>query len=380
MSIETATNFNRIIDESSIIICCGSGGVGKTTAAAAIGIAAARTGRRVVVVTIDPAKRLADALGLSNELGNEPHRIDTSHANPGELWAMMLDTQATFNEVVRTYSASNEQVERIMSNRFFHNISNNLSGTQEYMAAEKLFQLHGDIRFNLVVIDTPPTRDALNFLDAPNRLIRFLDHRLYRFLLTPARGGIKVIAAAMQPFVRAIARIVGAQALDDALAFFRAFDGMDEGFRQRAMEVVSLLRSPTTSYVVVTSPNLETINEADFFVAKLRDEDLLTAALIVNRIQPSFEASDVDRAERHGSNDDYSALHRNLDELNERARDQRLRVAELISHVAPAPVRFIPLLAHDVANTDTLGIVAHHLISDVPYSTDTNSTSPISAE
>ena len=121
---------------------------------------------------------------------------------------------------------------------------------------------------------------------------------------------------------------------------------------------------------MVTSPNLETINEADFFVAKLRDEDLFTSALIVNRIQPSFEAIDVDRAERHGSNDDYSALHRNLDELNERARDQRLRVAELISHVAPAPVRFIPLLAHDVANTDTLGIVAHHLISDVPYSTE----------
>lgn len=363
-------SFNRIIDESSIIICCGSGGVGKTTAAAAIGIAAARTGRRVVVVTIDPAKRLADALGLNDELGNEPHRIDSSQANPGELWAMMLDTQETFNEVVRTYSANKEQVERIVSNRFFHNISKNLSGTQEYMAAEKLFQLHGDMRFNLVVIDTPPTRDALNFLDAPSRLIRFLDHRLYRFLLTPARSGLKVIAAAMQPFVRAIARIVGAQALDDALAFFRAFDGMDEGFRQRAMEVVALLRSPTTSYVVVTSPNLETINEADFFVSKLHDEGLSTAALIVNRIQPSFDSAAVDNTEHHGSVDDYSALQRNLDELNERAHDQALSVAGLIAHVAPAPVRFVPLLAHDVANTDTLGIVALHLTNDVPYSTD----------
>lgn len=362
-------NFNRIINESSIIICCGSGGVGKTTAAAAIGIAAARTGRRVVVVTIDPAKRLADALGLNDELGNEPHHIDSPQANPGELWAMMLDTQATFNEVVRTYSADKEQVERIMSNRFFQNISKNLSGTQEYMAAEKLFQLHGDVRFDLVVIDTPPTRDALNFLDAPSRLIRFLDHRLYRFLLTPARSGLKIIAAAMQPIVRAIARIVGTQALDDALAFFRAFDGMDVGFRQRAEKVVTLLRSPNTAYVVVTSPNLETIDEADYFVSKLHDEGLSTAALIINRIQPSFASIGAESDERHGPTEEYSALRRNLDQLNQRATDQALSVAGLIAHVAPAPVRFVPLLAHDVANADALGIVADHLVSESPNPT-----------
>ena len=362
-------SIDRIIEESSIIICCGSGGVGKTTTAAAIGIAAARTGRNVVVVTIDPAKRLADALGLYGELGNEPHRIDLVRATPGELWAMMLDTQSTFNDVVRTYSADKEQVERIMSNRFFHNISKNLSGTQEYMAAEKLFQLYGDQRFNLVVIDTPPTRDALNFLDAPGRLIRFLDHRLYRILLTPARSGLKVIATAMQPFVRAIARIVGTQALDDALAFFRAFDGMDEGFRQRAKDVVSLLRSPTTAYIVVTSPNVESVDEADFFVSKLRAEGLLTAALIINRIQPSFDADTAGNAERQDSGDEDSALQLNLDELNERARDQRSNVAGLIARVAPTPVAFIPLLAHDVANTDALGIVASHLVGDETYPT-----------
>ncbi len=356
--------FNQVIDNSSIIICCGSGGVGKTTAAAAIGIAAARTGRRVVVVTIDPAKRLADALGLHVELGNEPHRIATAQAGPGELWAMMLDTQSTFNEVVRTHSADSEQVDRIMSNRFFHNISKNLSGTQEYMAAEKLFQLHGDSRFNLVVIDTPPTRDALNFLDAPSRLIRFLDHRLYRFLLTPTRGGLKIVVAAMQPMVRAISRIVGAQALDDALAFFRAFEGMDDGFRQRASEVVGLLRSLTTSYVVVTSPNLETVTEADYFVSKLGDEGLATAALIVNRIQPSFDTTDIDRPTGPKSELNHSALQRNLDLLNERAREQSSNVEKLIAQVAPAPVRFVPLLAHDVASTETLAIVANHLVTD----------------
>lgn len=362
-------SINSVIGDSSIIICCGSGGVGKTTMSAAIGIAAARAGRRVVVVTIDPAKRLADALGLYGELGNEPHRIDSAQATPGELWAMMLDTQSTFNDLVRTYSADNEQVERIMTNRFFRNISKNLSGTQEYMAAEKLFQLHGDQRFDLVVIDTPPTRDALNFLDAPNRLIRFLDHRLYRILLAPARGGLKVITTAVQPVVRAIARIVGAQAFDDVLAFFRAFEGMDDGFRRRASEVVSLLRSPTTAYVVVTTPNVETIDEARFFVSKLRSEGLLTAALIINRIQQSFGTDGVDGAERRDPVHDYSALEHNLRELNERARQQRSSVAELIAHVAPAPVTYIPLLAHDVANTETLGIVASYLVGDLAYPT-----------
>ena len=365
-------SIDQIIAESSIIICCGSGGVGKTTTAAAIGIAAARTGRNVVVVTIDPAKRLADALGLSDELGNEPHRINSGQSTPGELWAMMLDTQATFNDVVRTYSANKEQIERIMTNRFFHNISKNLSGTQEYMAAEKLFQLHSDQRFNLVVIDTPPTRDALNFLDAPSRLIRFLDHRLYRILLTPARSGLKVIATAMQPIVRAIARVVGAQALDDALAFFRAFEGMDDGFRQRAGAVVALLRSPTTAYIVVTSPNVETIDEADFFVSKLHSEGLLTAALIVNRIQPSFNRDAHDDAAHQGSEHDYLDLQFNLDQLNQRADEQRSSVAGLIAHVAPAPAIFIPLLAHDVADTDTLGIVATHLESEVPDPTSRN--------
>lgn len=356
--------FNRILEQSSIIICCGSGGVGKTTTAAAIGIAAAGKGRRVVVVTIDPAKRLADALGLDGELGNEPHQIDSPQASPGQLWAMMLDTQATFNEVVRTYSADKEQVERIMSNRFFRNISKNLSGTQEYMAAEKLFQLHGDARFDLVVIDTPPTRDALNFLDAPNRLIRFLDHRLYRLLLTPARSGLKVLAAAMQPIVRAIARIVGAQALDDALAFFRAFDGMDAGFRHRAEQVVNLLRSPSTSYVVVTSPNLETIDESDYFVSKLHEEGLSTAALIINRIQPSFADDGPKISNRGSSTDEFSELRRNLDQLNRRAGDQALNVAGIVAHVVPAPVVYVPLFAHDVANTEALGMVADHLVRD----------------
>lgn len=351
-----------VISNSSIIICAGSGGVGKTTTAAAIGIAAARAGRRVVVVTIDPAKRLADTLGISGKLDNEPHRIEFGSGNTGQLWAMMLDTQATFNEVVHQYSVDREQVQRITSNRFFLNISNNLSRTQEYMAAEKLFQLHSDDRFDLVVIDTPPTRDALNFLDAPGRLVRFLDHRVYRMLLAPTTGGLRIISAAVQPLLRTIAGIVSAKALDDVLDFFRAFDGMDSGFRSRASEVVGLLKSPSTAYVVITSPSVEAIEEAEYFISQLAAAQLSTAALIVNRLHPSFDDSAA--LENREPGYDYSALDRNLRNLNERAAQQVERVAQLVGRVAPAPITYVPLLNQEVASPDSLGVIATHLVAN----------------
>ena len=351
-----------ILADSSIIICAGSGGVGKTTTAAAIGIAAARAGRRVVVVTIDPAKRLADTLGISGKLGNEPHRIELGSGETGQLWAMMLDTQETFNEVVRQYSADSEQVKRITSNRFFLNISNNLSGTQEYMAAEKLFQLHSDDRFDLVVIDTPPSRDALNFLDAPSRLVRFLDHRVYRMLLAPTTGGLRIISAAMQPLLRTIAGVVSAKALDDVLDFFRAFEGMESGFRARASEVAGLLRSPSTAYVVITSPSAEAIEEADYFISQLAAAQLSTSALIVNRLQPSFDKSAA--LENRDPAFNYSALDENLKNLNARSALQVASVTKLVERVAPAPVAFVPLLSQDVASPDALGVIATHLITN----------------
>ena len=351
-----------IIDNSSIIICAGSGGVGKTTTAAAIGIAAARVGRRAVVVTIDPAKRLADTLGISGQLGNEPHRIEIGLGETGQLWAMMLDTQSTFNEVVRQYSVDSAQVDRITSNHFFINISNNLSGTQEYMAAEKLFQLHSDDRFDLVVIDTPPTRDALNFLDAPDRLVRFLDNRVYRLLLAPTTGGLRIINAALQPLLRTISGVVGGKALDDVLGFFRAFEGMDSGFRARASEVASLLKSQSTAYVVITSPSAEAIEEAGYFITQLAAANLSTAALIVNRLQPSFDESAA--LENRDPVFEYSALDENLKDLNARAAMQLASVAELVGRVAPTPVTFVPLLSHDIASPDALGIIAAHLVDN----------------
>ena len=189
--------------ERGIVVCCGSGGVGKTTTAAAIALEGARRGRRACVVTIDPAKRLADALGLES-LSNTAHRVEVAGDYPGELWALMLDTKSTFDELVARYAGEPEQVERILNNRMYRNIAGALSGTQDYMAMEKLYELHDEGRYDLIVIDTPPTRNALDFLDAPNRLTRFLDNRWFRIVVMPTRAYLKAVSVATQAFLRTV--------------------------------------------------------------------------------------------------------------------------------------------------------------------------------
>ena len=256
---------------ATVVVCCGSGGVGKTTTAAVIGIELAPGAvERVVVVTIDPARRLADALGLSDGLGPEPQRIDMDL--PGELWGMMLDTAVMFDRVVRANAADAEQADRIVQNRFFRNMVGALSGTQEYMASEALHQLHGDERFDVVIVDTPPSRHALDFLEAPGVLARFLEHKVFK-LLMPTRGGLRVLNTAAQPLLRAIGRVVGSDVLVDAVAFFQAFAGMEVGFRDRASSVMSLLISPQTRYVLVAAPRQDTVAEAVWFAEQLRTRD-----------------------------------------------------------------------------------------------------------
>ena len=282
---------------SEIIICCGSGGVGKTTIAAVLAQQAARIGRRAVVVTIDPAKRLADALGLEG-LGNAPSRIEGDF--DGELWAVMLDTKSTFDAIVSRYASDDEQAERILANRFYRNISGALSGTQEYMAMEKLYELRSGGDFDVVVVDTPPTRHALDFIDAPRRLTRFLDHRLYRVLTAPTRGVMKAVNAAAQTFIRGVSKVVGADVFDDAIAFFQAFEGMEEGFKERAYHVLDLLNDPNTAFVLVASPKRDTVEEARFFADKLAESDLPVRALIVNRMHPRFGSGTARGAPRAG--------------------------------------------------------------------------------
>jgi anion-transporting ArsA/GET3 family ATPase len=349
--------------DADIIVTAGSGGVGKTTTAAVLALEGARAGRRAVVVTIDPAKRLADALGLEG-LSNMPSKIEGDW--PGELWAMMLDTKSTFDDLVATHSADPSQAQRILGNRFYKNISGALSGTQEYMAMEKLYELHVASDFDLVVVDTPPTRHALDFLDAPRRLTRFLDHRLYRILMAPTRGLMKAANVATQAFVRTLSKVVGAEVLEDAITFFTAFSGMEEGFKSRANVVFELLASPRTAFVLVASPRRDTVAEADFFARRLAESGIGVRALIVNRMHPRFgdglaEASRERARTLDGT--DLGGLYANLADFRLVASREEEHLAGLADRVAPAPVIRVPFLRTDVHDLDGLAEVGEHLFA-----------------
>lgn len=370
-SVTVDGSFTAAFDDAEVVVCCGSGGVGKTTIAAVLAMQQARAGRRVVVVTIDPARRLADALGLPGGLGSEPVRIDgigsaagrdgdgsAGAAAGGELWAMMLDVAATFDGLVREHAADDEQADRILRNPFYRNIAGVLSGTQEYMAAEALYELHHDERFDLVVVDTPPSRHALDFLEAPGVLARFLDHRLFRLLMLPARRGMRVINVATQPVLKAIGKVVGSDVLTDTVAFFQAFAGMEVGFRERADGVQALLRSDETRYVLVAAPRHDAVDEAVWFAGCLHGKDLPVSAVIVNRMQPQFGAWTFEEvkaaSDGAGSNiddpvhRDLSTLWRNLAEIVELAEAERAVLDPLLAAAGEAPLAEVPLLDEDV--------------------------------
>jgi anion-transporting ArsA/GET3 family ATPase len=374
----------EVIEQGHVVVCCGSGGVGKTTTAAVLAVEGARRGRRSLVVTIDPAKRLANALGL-DELSNEPREIATDRWDPkgervegGALSAMMLDTKSTFDGLVTRYAQSPEQTERILENSFYRNISGALSGTQEYMAMEKLHELHEEGGFDMIVVDTPPSRHALDFLDAPARLLRLLDNRVFRLLMMPTRTGMKIAGAAVQAFLKTISRVVGSAVVDDIVAFFRAFEGMEEGFRQRAHKVVELLGEPTTRFVLITSPRRDAVEEARFFAEKIGDHSLSVDALIVNRVHPRFgtEHSSGLRARatslrelRLGGREAEAARTRladayeHLADFNEIAERERSHLETVRVRVGSAAVAFVPYLSHDVYDFEALAAVGELLFS-----------------
>ncbi|MDX6506294.1 MAG: hypothetical protein QOG06_938 [Gaiellaceae bacterium] len=353
----------RLARDAEIIVTAGSGGVGKTTTAAVLALEGARAGRRAVVVTIDPAKRLADALGLEG-LSNRPSKIEGDW--PGELWAMMLDTKSTFDDLVATHSTDPKQAERILGNRFYKNISGALSGTQEYMAMENLYELHVASEFVLVVVDTPPTRLALDFLDAPRRLTRFLDHRLYRILMAPTRGLMKAANVATQAFVRTLSKVVGAEVFEDAITFFTAFSGMEEGFKSRANVVFELLSSPRTAFVLVASPRRDTVEEAHFFARRLAESGITVRALIVNRMHPRFGdglAEATRERARTLEGTDLGGLYANLADFRLVASREEEHLAGLADRVAPAPVIRVPFLQTDVHDLNGLTEVGTHLFA-----------------
>jgi anion-transporting ArsA/GET3 family ATPase len=356
------TDLGALTSSRSIVVCCGTGGVGKTTTAATVALEGARRGRRAVVVTIDPAKRLADALGAAGSLSNTPSRIDGDW--PGELWAVMLDTKTTFDQLVHRYSADPEQAARILANRFYRNMSTALSGTQEYMAAEKLYELHDDLHFDLVVVDTPPTHNALDFLDAPGRLTRFLDHRLYRVLMAPTRAYLRAVNAAARTVLRSMTKVVGAEVISDAIAFFQAFDGMEAGFRERAGRVLELLSAADTAYVLVAAPRADAVEEAMYFAKRLADSGMSVAALVVNRVHPTFgagSAATAHAAAAEHAGTDLGALWENLAEFRDAAAREGEQLVSLRAQIGDAVVCLVPQLADDVHDLAGLATVGRHL-------------------
>ncbi len=358
-----ALGLRELADERSVVVCCGPGGVGKTTVSATIALQAARDGRRACVVTVDPARRLADALGVES-LPNTPVVVVGDW--PGELSAVMLDTKGTFDDLVRRYARTPEQAASIQSNRLYQNLAGALSGTQEYMAMEKLYELTEDDAYDLVVVDTPPTRNALDLLDAPRRLTHFLENRLFRALLLPTRAYLRAVSMATQALLRTISKVAGAEIVQDAVAFFQAFQGMEEGFRNRAGAVRRLLADPATAYVVVTSPRADAVEEAVFFAGKLIDSGVAPAGLVVNRVHPEFSTSGdrlrpADISPPTGSA--LEAIFENLRTLEEVALREEATYAELVDSVAPSPVGRVPLLGSDVHDLTGLGQVADALFA-----------------
>jgi anion-transporting ArsA/GET3 family ATPase len=354
---------------TKIVVCCGSGGVGKTTTAAALGLRAAEMhGRRTVVLTIDPARRLAQSMGL-NELDNTPRQVKgiETEANGGELHAMMLDMKRTFDEVVAAHTTAQRAAE-IFANPFYQAMSSTFSGTQEYMAMEKLSQLRARDEWDLIVVDTPPSRSALDFLDAPARLSRFLDGRMLRLLLAPARSGgrsmFSLVTASFGLFSRAVQKILGAQLLTDLSGFVAALDSMFGGFRQRADETYRILQDPQTSFLLVAAPERDAVREAAYFAERLVAERMPLAGLVLNRTHPpTTTALSATRAEgaaeevleAGGADAELAAgaLRVHAERMAQATREQHLADRFTSAHPEVA-VRTVPAAAGDVHDLDGL--------------------------
>ncbi|MER5382422.1 ArsA family ATPase [Streptomyces sp. NBC_00647] len=295
MSLDPARvlDLDPLLDDpkTRIVVCCGSGGVGKTTTAAALGLRAAERGRKVVVLTIDPARRLAQSMGIDS-LDNTPRRVKGVEGS-GELHAMMLDMKRTFDEIVEAH-ADGERAAVILNNPFYQSLSAGFAGTQEYMAMEKLGQLRARDEWDLIVVDTPPSRSALDFLDAPKRLGSFLDGRLIRLLTAPAklggRAGMKFLNVGMSMMTGTLGKLLGGQLLKDVQTFVAAMDTTFGGFRTRADATYKLLQAPGTAFLVVAAPERDALREAAYFVERLAAEDMPFAGLVLNRVHGSGAA------------------------------------------------------------------------------------------
>lgn len=375
---------DALIDDpkTRIIVCCGSGGVGKTTTAAAIGLRAAERGRKAVVLTIDPARRLAQSMGLT-ELDNTP-RVVKGVTGEGELQAMMLDMKRTFDEVVLAHSEP-ERARMIMENPFYQSLSAGFAGTQEYMAMEKLGQLRSADEWDLIVVDTPPSRSALDFLDAPNRLGSFLDGRVIRLLAAPAKVGgrsaLKFLNAGMGLFTGGLGKIFGAQLLTDVQTFITAMDSMFGGFRERADRTYRLLKAPGTAFLVVAVPERDALREAAYFVDRLAADRMPLAGLVLNRVHdtgaPQLTAerslAAAETLEENGSEHSSPAaellaaglLRLHAERMQIMGRERRTR-DRFVSVYPDVPIVEVAALPGDVHDLDGLRDIGDRLGGSAP--------------
>jgi anion-transporting ArsA/GET3 family ATPase len=369
-----ALDVDALLDDprTGIIVCCGSGGVGKTTTSAALALRAAERGRRVVVLTIDPARRLAQSMGVG-QLDNTPRPVP-GVPGPGSLDAMMLDMKRTFDEVVES-QATPEKAEQILRNPFYVALSSSFAGTQEYMAMEKLGQIHRQAQLDgshdLIVVDTPPSRSALDFLDAPERLSRFLDGRFIRLLLAPAKGPARVMTAGVGLVTNALNKVLGAQVLRDMHTFVAAFDTLFGGFRARAEQTFQLLQADQTAFLVVAAPEPDALREAAYFVERLGEDQMPLAGLIVNRASPAAQgALSADEAmvaaarlqQRRPGSTTAALLRLHADRVRLTEREAALRARFAAAHPSVATV-VVPALPGDVHDLDGLRHVGELLSS-----------------
>ncbi len=349
--------------EIRVIVCCGSGGVGKTTTAAALALRAAERGRDVVVLTIDPARRLAQSLGLT-ELDNDPRPVE-GLSGDGSLAAMMLDMKRTFDEFV-VANTDAERAEAILANPFYLSLSSSFAGTQEYMAMEKLGQLRSraaaEDRWDLIVVDTPPSRSALDFLDAPRRLGSFLDGRFIRLLAAPAKAGgrayFKVLSAGFGVFTSVLSKVIGGQVLTDIQTFVGSVDTLFGGFRQRAEDTFAMLQAADTAFIVVAAPERDALREASYFVERLEADHMPLAGLVLNRVQTTA-VIDLDaatataaatRLETGAASSVTAALLRiHADRIATLTRQRRLAESFTSAH-RHVQVATVPTMASDVVD------------------------------
>jgi anion-transporting ArsA/GET3 family ATPase len=352
----------RLLARKDVCIVAGSGGVGKTTTSAAIALGMAARGKRVAVLTIDPAKRLAGALGLP-ELGNEERRVEADVE--GELWAMMLDSKRTFDELIEWHAPDARTRDAVLGNRIYQELSSAVAGSQEYMAMEKLYELHQEGRYDLLVLDTPPTRNALDFLDAPRRLSTFIDSRSLQLFTASGFLGLRLLGRGTGVVFSVMKRLTGIDLLEDMSEFFRSFGDMSQGFRERAERVNALLADSRTAFLLVSSPRRDAIEEAGYFHHRLLDSGLPFVGAVVNRVQPPEVDGDPGLGRLLGEAL-ARKVERNLEDYRRLAERDQANLAGLRKRLGRKPMIQVPQLDEEVNDLPSLARMNEHLFAPRP--------------